>query len=604
MLNTIIGHQQEYRKPEDARIPEKIVKNFCIYTVLMGNYERLNEQPVSKKTDIPFICFTDNANLQSKTWQIRMVEPAFPRDPVRSQRDLKIRPHAHISEFDCSMYIDNSVVLSALPDQISNLSRDDDSAFFMPLHSFRENVLDEFLEVSRSGMDDSGRIFEQLNHYLLDFPGVLDEPPWWTAIMIRDHRNPRLRLALEIWALHVMRYSRRDQLSVNVALRSAGVTPVPLRIDNFASGFHSWPHVVDRDRQRGDRDLARSLMPFPARLRATEQRAEDDASAFARRFEELSAAHAAVLGSRSWRLTEPLRRLSTHVRAARAALRGMPRLGLRMAAAAGAVPVSPPDRVRGQAGHWIHVDGGDARGRALAEAGGSLNPLSLEAWQLLLAEAEWTHVVDVGANYGEMLVNGGLPPGASVTAVEPNPAACERLRRTLSDADIAAEILQVAVSDIEGEGQLKIDPEWSGKTRLARSDEADGLPVRMTTLGAIARNAGVPLPRMRMAAKIDVEGHEAGVLRGIMRELPDLGDFAALVEVLHTPPDDLAWMERSFDVAALRLGAPRALVPVPAGQLRTMLAGGAFYPQDVVLRRRPAGRPTPPFLHSPDGEAG
>lgn len=79
----------------------------------------------------------------------------------------------------------------------------------MPPHSFRESVLDEFLEVSRLEIDGDVRIFEQLNHYTLSCPEILDERPWWSAIMVRDHRSIRLKQALETWALHVMRYSRR-----------------------------------------------------------------------------------------------------------------------------------------------------------------------------------------------------------------------------------------------------------------------------------------------------------------------------------------------------------------------------------------------------------
>jgi hypothetical protein len=42
-------------------------------------------------------------------------------------------------------------------------------------------------------------------------------------------------------------------------------------------------------------------------------------------------------------------------------------------------------------------------------------------WRSLLAERPWTHVIDVGANYGEMLVGVELPRAATVIALEPNP---------------------------------------------------------------------------------------------------------------------------------------------------------------------------------------
>jgi len=61
----------------------------------------------------------------------------------------------------------------------------------------------------------------------------------------------------------VLRYSRRDQLSVNLAIRRAGLTPKVLEIDNMASWLHTWPHTEGRDRDRGPRHPAVTLkMPI------------------------------------------------------------------------------------------------------------------------------------------------------------------------------------------------------------------------------------------------------------------------------------------------------------------------------------------------------
>jgi len=247
--------------------------------------------------------------------------------------------------------------------------------------------------------------------------------------------------------------------------------------------------------------------------------------------------------------------------------------------------------VLGQAGHWIHVDPADPRGQRLIASGGSLNPPSLAAWRLLLAEPGWTHVIDIGANYGEMLVNVGLPPGAAVIAAEPSPAVRARLARTLREAGIAADILDAALSDTEGTARLRIDPSWSGTTRLARPEEVAGMAVPVTTLGAVLRGAGLALPSLRAVVKIDVEGHEAAVLRGAMAELPALGGFAALVEVLHATPATLAWIERHFHIEMLRLDEVPALVAVPSGRFTAMLGCRALYRQDVVLRRRAGAGP-------------
>ena len=50
----------------------------CVFTVLNGGYEALNEQPVAARSAIPFICLTDDPGLTSGTWQIRPFKPRFP----------------------------------------------------------------------------------------------------------------------------------------------------------------------------------------------------------------------------------------------------------------------------------------------------------------------------------------------------------------------------------------------------------------------------------------------------------------------------------------------------------------------------------------------
>jgi hypothetical protein len=261
----------------------------CVYTALVGGYERLNEQPVAAGSSVRFICFTDDPELRSESWEIRLFEPVFPRDAIRSQRDVKLRPHYYLTEFARSLYIDNSVILKAPPETLLNMLAEAPDGVVMAPHSFRKTVLDEFLEVARLGMEDNSRIFEQLNHYLLSDADALDEQPWWGGIIVRVHDAPKLISASDIWAMHVMRYSRRDQLSVNIAFRMAGLKPLPLNIDTFVSNLHSWPHTAGRDRDRGDRAIIRSMMPLAGRLRAMEN--------------ELSS----VMGSASWRITAPLR---------------------------------------------------------------------------------------------------------------------------------------------------------------------------------------------------------------------------------------------------------------------------------------------------------
>ena len=117
----------------------------CVYTALIGQYEQLNEQSVSAHSVIPFICLTDDPDLKSESWQIRQVSPLFGMDPIRSQRDIKLRPHIHLPGFDASLYIDNSVLLMQPPESIF-ARYFPTSGISIPEHSFRDTTLDESVE--------------------------------------------------------------------------------------------------------------------------------------------------------------------------------------------------------------------------------------------------------------------------------------------------------------------------------------------------------------------------------------------------------------------------------------------------------------------------
>jgi hypothetical protein len=260
----------------------------CVYTVLTGGYECLNEQAIASESSLPFICLTDDPDLTSDSWKIRQIEPTFATDPIRSQRDLKIRPHVHLPEFDQSLYIDNSVILKVRPETLFETFLAD-SSMAIPSHSFRETLLDEFLAIIQLGLDDSSRVFEQINHYSLSDPALLNEKPYWSAILLRDHHDTSVKKCAEIWAAHVFRYSRRDQLSINLAFRNAGLTPKAIDVENHESWFHNWPVTIERDRSKGMRDALTALGPMVFRLRKAElELAENERAreALAREIEE------------------------------------------------------------------------------------------------------------------------------------------------------------------------------------------------------------------------------------------------------------------------------------------------------------------------------
>lgn len=314
----------------------------CVYTCLIGDYELLNEQEIATTSKIDFICFTDNPELKSETWQIRHLKPIFEADPIRSQRYIKIMAHQYLEEYQNSLYIDNAIKLKVRPEELI-LKYLELFDIAVPTHCFRETLLDEFNEVINLGLDDSSRVIEQLNHLLLYNPNILQAKPLCAGLLFRQHNKTEVIKFQEKWAQLILRYSRRDQLSINIALESANLQVNYIPIDINDSYFHSWPHHNSRNRNTYKFSPHLSKLPPLAIIRKLEVDFNEISEKLSKLNQENSNLKQEITGqmqtinemqeakrslksdlsmlkfelssalkSRSWRITSPLRSISKY----------------------------------------------------------------------------------------------------------------------------------------------------------------------------------------------------------------------------------------------------------------------------------------------------
>ena len=184
----------------------------CVYTTLIGGYEALTEQPMAVGSSIPWICLTDDPGIRSATWEVRHVRPLLPGDPVRSQRDLKIRAHRALPEFARSLYIDNTVRLTAPAEDLLALLPPGALLALAP-HSFRVSVADELDVIAAGDLEDPERLRETRALLAAADPALLGERPWWAGLLLRAHTDPAMVELGERWFAAVARYARRDQLT-------------------------------------------------------------------------------------------------------------------------------------------------------------------------------------------------------------------------------------------------------------------------------------------------------------------------------------------------------------------------------------------------------
>jgi hypothetical protein len=180
-----------------------------------------------------------------------------------------------LGDFDEILWIDNCVVLSVDPSDVFDTWLAD-ADFTAPQHSFRDKVIDEFAGVVEKGRDDPARVWEQLLHYLETWPEVMLAKPLWTGMVAR-RATPGVANAMRIWADHILRYSRRDQLSILTALALADVSYGAPELDNYDSPLHHWAMRRETGRRVNAPHLRfdRSIEPPLSQLRTLRREASN-----------------------------------------------------------------------------------------------------------------------------------------------------------------------------------------------------------------------------------------------------------------------------------------------------------------------------------------
>jgi FkbM family methyltransferase len=188
-------------------------------------------------------------------------------------------------------------------------------------------------------------------------------------------------------------------------------------------------------------------------------------------------------------------------------------------------------------------------------------------------------VIDVGANVGYLTSLAAVRAGASgrVLAFEPHPAVYELLRSNVeawsaNHALAPVELHELALSDHDGTGSIVVGPLFERNMGLAKlaNGAADGQQsheVQLRRLDEVFEGGPVGL------LKVDVEGHEAGVLAGTSKLLEERLVRDIIFEDHDDYPSEATQIVEkagyhvvslSNDLGGLRLKPPQERGPVSA----------------------------------------
>lgn len=219
------------RKPRRSRVipaslfenrePERTVQipRYVVFTVVINGYDDL-QPPAYRPPNCEFVVFSDRP-MAVEGWTVFPINYEHP-DPVRVARFIKLHPHLYFESYRYSIWIDGNIGI-----------RGDIGRFFERLtpelfmgtfsHPLRDCIYDEGVECILRRKDDPSAITLHLNKYRMT--GVPDEMGLWeTNVLVRRHNDPRCVTLMTAWWSEVEVGSRRDQLSLPVALRTCGTS--------------------------------------------------------------------------------------------------------------------------------------------------------------------------------------------------------------------------------------------------------------------------------------------------------------------------------------------------------------------------------------------
>jgi len=200
---------------------------------------------------------------------------------------------------------------------------------------------------------------------------------------------------------------------------------------------------------------------------------------------------------------------------------------------------------------------GDRRAHRLMRHGGSLQPGLRSRWVEAVAAIEPDLVLDVGANYGEMLLPLERVNARQLVAVEPNPLVHPYLTQSIRSCAGLRDRASVVPAAVGAFGEtetvsLSVHLEFSGTTRLARLPPA-AAPARSleVEVKAIRLSDLVPSGTGSLALKMDIEGAETAALRELSACSPSMDDVMILLEVEHINLDEVAALIGDMEVFAV-----------------------------------------------------
>jgi hypothetical protein len=182
-----------------------------VYTCLFGWKEDLKFRPF-EGSSADFIVFSDKDIPVPPGCRLIVIKDTG-IGPERLSRKPKVLPHRFLGDYDWSLYIDNKVKLKKRPEDIyAEYLAEADVSYVCFSSRVRQCAYQEGEAVIAGGYDKEECVREQMGFYQKQgFPTQFGVSSG--TVLLRKHNEQSVIKHHEDWYEHILRFSKRDQLS-------------------------------------------------------------------------------------------------------------------------------------------------------------------------------------------------------------------------------------------------------------------------------------------------------------------------------------------------------------------------------------------------------
>lgn len=251
----------------------------------------------------------------------------------------------------------------------------------------------------------------------------------------------------------------------------------------------------------------------------------------------------------------------------------------------------------------IFVDRCDSRGRSVLLCGANGQPNLKVLWHNAVAIVQPDIVLDIGANYGEFVFGERYPTAERVLSIEANLALAPFLQKSHQmhpDREKILMLTALAAESSNEESEFFVDQGSSGRSTAVRRTDTVCKTTRIRTVAVDDLLSDITLEDMKVLFKIDVEGYEPVVFRG-MRNLIDRSKFVigimefnpTLIKLSGVEPESfLEELHSKLNIIALpHRHPPRALRYGTMAEIASIEGRDDFEIDLLVSTRTIAGTP-------------